>query len=92
MISWATVPTTISERAVEILNQMASSVARSANPTQTAARNQTFSTLALLSGPIRERAVPPGLGGTQLRVLALKLGDSLQSKSIGASFRGKVDF
>ena len=39
----ATVPTTISLRAVEILNQMATSVATKAKPTHTAARTHTFS-------------------------------------------------
>ena len=42
MTSWATVPTTISESAVEILNQIASSVAASASPTHSADKAQVF--------------------------------------------------
>jgi hypothetical protein len=42
MTTWATVPTTISENAVEILNQIAKSVASNANPTQSAKRAQVF--------------------------------------------------
>jgi hypothetical protein len=42
MINCATVPTTISDKAVEILNQIASSVAMSANPTHKEASAQTF--------------------------------------------------
>ncbi len=42
MTSWATVPTTISESAVEILNQIASSVAASARPTHRADKAQVF--------------------------------------------------
>ena len=42
MISWATVPTAISERAVETLNQIASSVAAKANPTQSADKAHVF--------------------------------------------------
>ena len=42
MTSWATVPTTISDSAVEILNQIASSVAARAKPTQSADRAQVF--------------------------------------------------
>ena len=41
--SWATVPTTISVSAVEILNQMAMSVAIRARPTHTAASTHIFS-------------------------------------------------
>jgi hypothetical protein len=41
-MSWATVPTTISVSAVEILNQMARSVATRAKPTHRDARIQTF--------------------------------------------------
>src|SRR5205085_7239104 len=40
MMSWATVPTTISERAVEMRSLMAMRTAMSARPTQMAARNQ----------------------------------------------------
>lgn len=54
MISWATVPTTISERAVETLNQIAHSVATSASPTQSAARNQTFKSPFLWRSERRE--------------------------------------
>jgi hypothetical protein len=43
MISCATVPTTISESAVDTLNQIASSVAINASPTHNAARDHTFS-------------------------------------------------
>ena len=39
MTSCATVPTTISDSAVEILNQIASSVAANASPTQSAAKS-----------------------------------------------------
>ena len=42
MTNWATVPTTISESAVEILNQIANSVAAKAKPTQSAQRAQVF--------------------------------------------------
>ena len=42
MTSWATVPTTISESAVETLNQIASSVAASARPTHSADKAQVF--------------------------------------------------
>jgi hypothetical protein len=42
MTNWATVPTTISESAVEILNQIANSVAANARPTQSAQRAQVF--------------------------------------------------
>jgi hypothetical protein len=42
MINCATVPTTISDKAVEILNQIARTVAMGANPTQTEASAQTF--------------------------------------------------
>ena len=42
MTSWATVPTTISESAVDILNQIASSVAASAKPTHRADKAQVF--------------------------------------------------
>ena len=42
-MSCATVPTTISESAVETLNQMASSVATSASPVHRAARNHVLS-------------------------------------------------
>ena len=42
MTSCATVPTTISESAEETLNQMASSVATKAKPTQSADRAQAF--------------------------------------------------
>jgi len=40
----ATVPNTISDRAVEILNQIASKVATRASPTQSDANTHTFST------------------------------------------------
>jgi hypothetical protein len=50
MTSCATVPTTISESAVEIRNQIASSVAMSARPTHNDARNHTFS----MNGSFRE--------------------------------------
>jgi hypothetical protein len=43
MTNWATVPTTISLRAVEILNQIATSVAINARPTHTAAITHKFS-------------------------------------------------
>jgi hypothetical protein len=42
MTNCATVPTTISESAVEILNQIASRVAASARPTQSADRAQVL--------------------------------------------------
>jgi hypothetical protein len=42
MINCATVPTTISVKAVEILNQMANKVAISAKPTHKEANTQTF--------------------------------------------------
>ncbi len=42
MTSWATVPTTISESAVETLNQIAISVATNANPTHNAERAHAF--------------------------------------------------
>ncbi len=47
MISCATVPTTISDKAVEILNQIARRVAMRANPTQMEASAQTFCMSAL---------------------------------------------
>ncbi len=43
MMSCATVPTTISESAVEILNQIDSNVAINARISQSAAENQTCS-------------------------------------------------
>jgi hypothetical protein len=43
MINWATVPTTISESAVEIRNQIDSSVAINARISHNAAENQTCS-------------------------------------------------
>jgi hypothetical protein len=43
MMSCATVPTTISERAVEILNQMDNIVATKASTSHNAAENQTCS-------------------------------------------------
>ena len=49
--SCATVPTTISDKAVEILNQIARSVAISANPTQMEASAQTFCMSAPVFGP-----------------------------------------
>jgi hypothetical protein len=42
MTNWATVPTTISVSAVEILNQIANSVAAKARPTHRAARAHVF--------------------------------------------------
>ena len=47
IISWATVPTTISERAVEIRNQIDSIVATNASTSHSAAENQTCSILSL---------------------------------------------
>jgi hypothetical protein len=49
MINCATVPTTISDKAVEILNQIASRVAMSANPTHKEANAQTFCMSVLAS-------------------------------------------
>ena len=49
MINCATVPTTISVKAVEILNQIAKSVATSASPTHREASAQTFSMSVLVS-------------------------------------------
>ena len=47
IISCATVPTTISERAVEILNQIDSIVATKASTSHSAAENQTCSIVSL---------------------------------------------
>src|SRR5437588_338836 len=63
MTSWATVPTTISESAVEILHQIASSVATSARPIQTAARNQVFSMRRLRPAVVRVQIIAEDAGG-----------------------------
>jgi hypothetical protein len=56
MTNWATVPTTISVSADAILNQIANSVATSANPTQSAHKAQVFVINELLDFQIRDRA------------------------------------
>ena len=76
--SCATVPTTISVSAVEILNQIASNVAMRAKPTQTDACTQTFSAgtsrqvvvriartdMTPRHDPCQESSSVPGKGGT----------------------------
>jgi hypothetical protein len=53
-MSWATVPTTISVSAVEILNQMARRVATSAKPTHRDARTQVLLVRSHQSGLVAE--------------------------------------
>src|SRR5437879_12426806 len=63
MTSRAPVPPPISGSALEILHQIASSVATSARPIQTAARNQVFSMRRLRPAVVRVQIIAEDAGG-----------------------------